>query len=198
MRAVNSGSGRRPSFADGAGPDGHLDEGVGASLGWGAGQFVDVGVAAESGFGFGPVGFEQLTFDGTERRVEDEAVDRIEVAVQVEDPVEDLHRVEPALLVLFLKLASLASGSASRASSRAPDERVIPFRLRMSQEVGLIPAQRSDSFAGRALRQHCRHMGAVDLIAAIAPSARTGCPTPNGATDLGKLPVREHMCPFRR
>jgi hypothetical protein len=55
--------GAAPAGRGGLRADGHLDEGVGASLGGASRQLGGRRFASESAFGLGPVGFEHLVFE---------------------------------------------------------------------------------------------------------------------------------------
>ena len=90
----------------GAGPDGHLDQGVGSALGGGASELGDERFPAEAFLGLGPVGLEQLLFDGLQGDVDDGAVDRVEGHAPEPHAVEGLRQVDLAgrfvgLVVLF-------------------------------------------------------------------------------------------------
>ena len=80
----------------GHGPGGHLDEGVVAALGGGAGQMARGGVVAMDLLGGGPVLGEQVAFDPFQRRVDGGGGEGGEVAVGVADAVEADPDAEPA------------------------------------------------------------------------------------------------------
>ena len=155
---VTSGRGRSPSAGRGHGPFGHLDQGVVAPLGGGAGEVVEGGGVTEPAAGVGPVGLEQFGLDAVERTPDRGVAQRRELPVEQAGAVEAGGEVDPPVGVVVgglgfdpVGLGELApvGGGAGEAGPVQRAGVVDQQRLAVAEGIGeLGPVERGEP-AGR-------------------------------------------------